>query len=275
MKVAILGANGFIGSYLSSYFWTKKYQVLPITRQVLDLTDTSAVTKWCSTHSPTIVINCAVAGGGVNVNERNIDVLEQNLKIFFNFYSLSNKSNQFRFINIGSGAEFDKSQDITTASEHHLCYCMPGDSYGLSKNIIARAVLEKKNFFTLRLFGCFGSFEPQNRLFKKFLSGNLQQLQNRYFDYFFIRDFARVVEYYCKQKEQDLPKDMNCVYNEKYQLVDILHMLKKIKKIDMPINESKNLYNSYTGNSYILQKLMRKENFPKLDGLYKGLESYE
>jgi GDP-L-fucose synthase len=275
MKVAILGAKGFIGSYLCSYFWTKKYHVLPVTREVLDLTNTSDVTHWCKINDPCVVINCAVVGGGVKVDERDINILEQNLKIFFNFYNLNHKNNNFRYINIGSGAEFDKTQDIKDYSETQLLYSMPSDSYGLSKNIISRTILNKRNFFTLRLFGCFGSSEPSNRLFKKYLSGNLTQLQNRYFDYFSIRDFARVVEYYCKQKEQDLPKDMNCVYNEKYQLADILHMLKKIKKIDMPIIESKNLYNSYTGNSYILQKLMRKENFPKLDGLYKGLESYE
>ena len=275
MKIAILGANGFIGSYLCTYLWTKKYQVLPVTRQVLDLTSTSDVASWHRANNPTVIINCAIAGGGVTVDERNIDVLEQNLKVFFNFYNLTNKHNNFRYINIGSGAEFDKTQDIKNYNETHLLCCMPSDSYGLSKNIIARTILNKRNFFTLRLFGCFGSHESTNRLFKKYLSGNLTQLQNRYFDYFNVRDFARIVEYYCKNDEQDLPKDLNCVYKEKYQLYDILHMLKQIKKIDFPIVIDENLYNSYTGNSYILEKLMRRENFPKLEGLYKGLESYE
>jgi dTDP-4-dehydrorhamnose reductase len=46
MKIAVLGANGFIGSYLCTYLWTRNHEVLPITRKDLDLTDKDIVSVW-------------------------------------------------------------------------------------------------------------------------------------------------------------------------------------------------------------------------------------
>lgn len=272
MKVAVLGARGFIGTYLCTYLWTMNYDVLPVVRETVDLADYTAVDQWLETHKPDIVVNAAISGGGVNVDEKNFSDLENNLTVFFNFF---NSYKSFRYINIGSGAEFDKSKDIYLAYEPSIVYCKPKDTYGLSKNIISRCVTKRNDFLTLRLFGCFHKNEPEFRLFKKFLSGQFTVLQDRYFDYFSLEDFVKVVEYFCRPNTEISLKDINCVYSEKYKLSEILSKLKKIKNLDIPIYTDGVTHYHYTGSSMCLDTLRERQDFPKLAGLEKGLEKYE
>jgi dTDP-4-dehydrorhamnose reductase len=271
MKIAILGANGFIGSYLCTYLWARNHEVIPITRKNLDLTDADAVRTWLEKNSPDVVINAAIAGGGLTVNDINYADVQNNLVVFFNFY---NSSVPLRYINIGSGAEFDRQRDIKLAHEYEIQNVCPKDSYGFSKNIIARTILKKSNFYTLRLFGCFHSSEPNIRLFKRFLSGQVTSIQNKWFDYFSLSDFAKVVDYYCTT-ESELPADVNCVYNEKYMLNEILGKLNYIKQLDIPIYTDALTHFSYTGSSKLLSMLRERAEFPQLEGLEKGLEQYE
>jgi nucleoside-diphosphate-sugar epimerase len=273
MKIAVLGANGFIGSYLCTYLWAKGFDVIPVTRQTFNLTNKSAVLYWLEQTQPAVVINAAISGGGVTVNDVNYEDVRKNLTVFFNFFN-ARTSSPFRYINIGSGAEFDRQTEIFQADELDILVSHPVDSYGFSKNIIARAVLEKDNFFTLRLFGCFHPSESSTRLFKRFLSGQLVSIQNKWFDYFSLSDFARIVEYYCTT-QYHVPKDLNCVYPEKYMLNEILGKINQIKKLDIPIYTDGQKYFSYTGYEYKLSILSQKVDFPKLEGLEKGLEQYE
>lgn len=271
MKIAILGANGFIGSYLCSYLQSKKYEVLPVTRTTVDLLNFWQVYHWVKTNSPDVIVNCAISGGGSTVREVNFQDVQNNLVIFFNFYNLGLP---FKYINVGSGAEFDKSTDIHLANEPDIFNRVPNDSYGFSKNIISRAVRNRDNFYTLRLFGCFGSLEPSIRLFKRYLSGQLQPIQDRYFDYFSVDDFAKIVEFY-SITNQNLIKDVNCVYKEKFLLSSILQKLKKIKNVEYPIKVNRGIDHSYTGGYYVMNELMQLKDFPMLGGLEQGFKLYE
>lgn len=272
MKVAVLGARGYIGSYLCTYLWTMNYEVIPVTRETVDLTSYSEVNRWMDKNAPGVVINAAISGGGLGVNDQNYQQATENLSIFFNFY---NQGQDFRYINIGSGAEFDRSQNIDNFTEHTILYSCPRDSYGYSKNIISRAVLEKFNFMTLRLFGCFSRNEPNFRLFPKFLSGKLDCIQDRYFDYFTLEDFARVVEFFCRKNIDIIHNDINCVYDKKLKLSEILSTLKYYKNLDIPIYIDGRQHNNYTGNSMRMRAVRYHSDFPQLDGLEKGLQLYE
>lgn len=271
MKIAILGANGYIGSYLCKYFRAQGHEVLAVTRDTVNLYDYQQVQDWLKLSSPEIVINSAISGGGATIDHSRYNDLQNNLTVFFNFY---NSEHSFRYINIGSGAEFDRTTNIELKPESGILFSNPKDSYGFSKNIIARSVLSKDNFFTLRLFGCFHTSEPIIRLFKRFLTGHVEHIQNRYFDYFSLTDFVKVLEYYCTTNMQP-PKDLNCVYLEKYNLVEILSMIKKIKLLDIPVYTDGRMYNSYTGDGTLLYQMSQQPDFPRLDGLEKGLEKYE
>lgn len=273
MKVAVLGARGFIGSYLCTYLWTRNYEVLPVVRQTVDLTNYHQVETWLSINRPDVVINAAISGGGRTVSEVNHNDLRDNLAIFFNFY---NSSFNFRYINIGSGAEFDKSTNLDRVSEESIHYCQPKDTYGYSKNLISRTIANAKhlNFMTLRLFGCFGKNEPSFRLFPRFLAGTIDSIEDRYFDYISIQDFSEIVEYYCRGYDLD-HNDINCVYTDKLKLSDILAKLKLYQQLDIPIyTDGRNHFN-YTGSSMRLELESKKTNFPLLQGLQKGLQQYE
>jgi nucleoside-diphosphate-sugar epimerase len=76
----------------------------------------------------------------------------------------------------------------------------PVDHYGMSKNIISRRIFESDNCYTLRLFGVFGSNEPKHRLLKRVLSGEAIELEDKYFDYYYIEDILPVVRNYIDKK---------------------------------------------------------------------------
>ena len=264
MKIAVLGSRGYLGSYISNRLISKKYDVLPITREALDLTNYNAVVNWLTQNRPNIIINCATAGRNSLTSTSYSDV-QNNLGIFLNFF---NNSQYFdRFINIGSGAEFDITTDINHANENDILTITPAESYAYSKNIISRLVLEKDNFYTIRLFGCFDISEPSNRLLKKISSNDFMEINDRQFDYVSARDFFQLLEYYLN--ENRLIKDINCVYSKKISLSELLEQFIDIHNINRNFNISPVVGKNYTGSSVNLESLNLN-----LDGLYSGLTSY-
>jgi len=264
MKVAVLGAGGFLGSYITSHLQSDGYDVLPITRDTLDLTDYTTVEEWLDKTRPDAVINCATAGRK-NVNNIVYADIQNNISIFLNFY---NNSNLFgKFINIGSGAEFDNSKHIISANEENILTARPTSSYGYSKNIIARMILDKDNFYTLRLFGCFDSSEPKDSLLRKCMTHEYIPVQDKGFDFFSARDFYRVLLHYLNN--QVSIKDVNCVYQEKYKLMTILDNFRVYHNIFVTLDLASG-GKDYTGNGDRLASL----NIP-LDGLEQGLKDYK
>jgi len=267
MKIAVLGANGYLGKFLVNSLLADNYNVLPVTRETLILTNYSEVNRWLEVNKPNVVINCATAVSITDVrdNKINYDDLRNNINIFLNFY---NNDNLFdRFINIGSGAEFDKSIDITNAQESDILTSQPIESYGYSKNLISRLVLEKDKFCTLRLFGCFGSTESSIRLFPQLKTKSLINIEDRQFDYFSVRDFYNVIRHYLNNKI--IYKDINCVYKEKYWLREIVEIFKHHHNLPAVITVTSTGKN-YTGNGDRLSYLNLK-----LNGLEKSIKEYE
>jgi len=263
MKIAILGAKGFIGSYLCRHFAKTDHTVIPVTRNTVDLSNYWAVDKWLRETDPDVVVNCAISGGGAKVNDINYTDVQRDLQIFLNFY---NSSHSFRYINVGSGAEFDRRTSITNVTEDELLGFCPVESYGFTKNTIARMVLNRDNFYTLRLFGCFDSSEPDIRLFKQLKQKSEVTIQNKYFDYISAKDFSTIVEYYCGEGIKF--KDVNCVYNQKRLLseqVDLFILYHGGKMINA---SSDGLH--YTAYGGRLESL----NLP-LAGLEAGIKEYE
>ena len=264
MRIAILGAKGFLGSYLTEHLIHNHY-IIPVTRDTLDLTDYNQVDAWLGKAAPDVIINCAVSGGGKNVNDINYSDVQRDLTIFLNFY---NNQSVKKYINIGSGAEFDRRTNITNAEEWDILNARPLESYGFTKNMIARMVMRRQNFYTLRLFGCFDSSEPDIRLFKKFKRDGKITIQDKYFDYISADDFARIVEHYCTST--DLFKDLNCVYEQKMLLSEQLRMFAKYHVPNGLIDSKMEKGLNYTGSNRNLSKL----KIP-LKGLEQGIKDYE
>ncbi len=265
MKVAILGSNGFVGKSLCHIF-KDKFTIIPVTRLDLNLTNFNEVDSWLNKCAPDIIVNCATAGGkqALSKQEVNYSELQNNLTIFLNFYN--NKKTK-KFINVGSGAEFEKSRDLSNIKEDEILNICPVDTYSYSKNIISRLVLNRENFYTLRLFGCFGKFEPDFRLFKKLNESISIELIDRYFDYISVKDYANIVEYYILN--QGLPKDVNCVYKEKNKLSTIVDKFIDIHKLRTEVVIKSTTNENYTGNADRLNRLGIY-----LEGLESGIKKY-
>lgn len=263
VKIAVLGASGFLGSLISSQL-NREHNVTKVSRSTNDLLNFSSVSSWLKKEKFDVIVNCATAGAN-RVNEVSLDDLSNNISLFMNFY---NNSDMFgRFINIGSGAEFDTSTHIRSSKESDILTRCPKTSYGFSKNVISRMCLEKKNFFTLRLFGCFSSSEPEFRILKKTIKQDVLRIQNKKFDFISYDDFYSVLMYYIITVDVE-HKDVNCVYVEKCDLVSILEQFKQIHKLTTRIELDVDGFD-YTGDGTLLSTLPIK-----LKGLSSGLEGY-
>jgi GDP-L-fucose synthase len=264
MKVAVLGANGYIGKYLTWWLSTKSISVIPVSRYTVNLNDYHDVTNWLHHERPSIIVNCATATSYFQITDFVYQDVQNNLGIFLNFY---NNSHLFdRFINIGSGAEFDRTSNIDQVTESDIFSKQPKDSYGYSKNIIARLCAEKETFFTLRLFGCFDPSEPEFRLFQKFIKQSQVNIVDRYVDYISLIDFCLILEHYLNN---NVTQDINCVYQEKYLLSEIFDMFQKIHNVKTHLNITNTDLKNYTGCGDQLTKL----NLP-LTGLVQGIKNY-
>lgn len=265
MKVAVLGAKGFLGSYICNNL--RNHIVYPVSRNTVILTDYAKVSDWLDLYQPDVVINCATAGGKTRLGDCDYQDLQNNLAIFLNFYNLRHRFG--KFINIGSGAEFDKSRSIDCAREQDILISAPQDSYSLSKNIIARTCQMVDKFYTIRLFGVFDSTEPDFRLLKRCQTQSEIMVQNVKFDMISASDFLRVLRHYVEN--DNLPQDINCVYQHKQDLESIvtrfasIHNTKLRIQVQTPADPK-----HYTGDGSLLAEL-------KIDlaGLDQGLEQYQ
>jgi len=250
LKILITGAGGFLGSYLAQHL---PHDVTALTRQQLNLADLNAVKEHFNKNIYDVVLHCGAAGRNTPLVEDNT-ILSSNLASVVNLMTYRNNFGQL--INIGTGAEFDISKPINNAHENDIFNRNPTQSYGLSKNFISRYLSTQSNCTTLRLFGCFDKSEEDRRLLKKFhstvLSGNTFSFDDKPFDMISAIDFTTVVNAVINKTVTD--NNVNCVYNQKYQLSEILKMYCEEHNLDASLINVTGHGNSYTGNGNILEK---------------------
>ncbi len=220
-KILLIGAGGFIGSALKKAF-DKDHTVTPLYRGDINLLSHDDVKELLMRTNPDIIINAYTSGGKSKVRDTDLDIVSDNLIAFDNFRR--SKHLFGKYINIGSGAEFTTPGECR---EEDILKSIPITSYGLSKNLISRMCLHEPNFYTLRLFGCFGTGEPEFRLFTKFMmSKDVMYIDDKYFDNISINDFIKIMKVYVT----NLPphKDINCVYQQKLLISEQLNQLSEV-----------------------------------------------
>lgn len=268
-KLLLTGANGFIGRNLNEGL-SEKYKIYALARQEVDLLDQEAVDNFFKNKYFDVVLHAAVVGGkrGVQVQEP----LSKNLTIFFN---LLNQEGHFgKFINFGSGAEYDKSRPIINITEGQFGERIPKDDYGLYKYVCSKYLEGKKNYYNLRLFGVYGKYED----FKtRFISGAiLQNLakkpivinQNVMFDYLWIEDLVKILKYFIEGN----PKfnAYNVASGSKIDLVGIAKIVNQISQYKSEIIVEKlGLNNEYTAD---ISRLKKELSGIKLTSLRSGIK---
>lgn len=253
-KILLLGARGFIGRNLSEFFakFPEKYCVDMPSHKELDLSNGTEVEKYLSKNFYDVVINAAICnprGSGVPVGTTE---LQMDLTMFFNLERCHSKYGKMLYF--GSGAEFNKDFPICSVGEDDFLNGVPKSEYGLAKYTIGRAIEKSDNIYSFRIFGLFGKYEDWR---KTFISGAcckaLKGLpitirQNVFFDYLYIDDFCKAVEWFVNNDTKF--HTYNVCSGKRIDLLTIAKIVKELSGNDVPIYVcQEGLGNEYTGSN--------------------------
>lgn len=275
MRILLTGGSGFIGRN----FWETykdKYDILNPSHSELDLLDTVAMDKFFLKNKIDVVVHCANIGGLRNSGIIN-DAVKLNLKMFFNI--VKNKDKFGKMIQMGSGAEYDKSRNIVKIKESDFGIKIPDDDYGFYKYVCSKYIENSDNIYCLRLFGVFGKYEDysikfiSNLICKYIKKMPLTMIRDCYFDYIYINDLVKIIDYFVNNKPRE--KFFNVGSGQR---VSLLSLAKKINELDdysLPIIvKNKGLNKEYTANNSRLKKEIKGLKLKTIDEAIKDLYKY-
>lgn len=273
--IFITGGSGFIGRNIVE-FLDSKYKILNPSHKELDLVDNEAVDEFFKKNKIDIVIHVANIGGLRNDIDSN-DSIKNNLKMFFNI--VKNKDKFGKMIQFGSGAEYDKSKDIVDIKESDFDLNIPKDDYGFYKYICSKYIENSTNIYCLRIFGIFGKYEDfrvkfiSNLICKYICKMPLTMIQDCYFDYIYIDDFLKIIEYFIKNSPKERFFNVGC--GDKINLLSLAQKINKLSDYSLPITiKQSGLNREYTSNSNLLKKEIKNLKFMSVDQSIKNLYQY-
>ena len=242
----ILDTISTVTSTFESLYFEKdgeKYELCAPTSRQLNVLDEESVCEWLGSVRFDIVLHFAVYTDAVDKNKDGTKILDYNLRSFMIFYKYRNLCG--RLFYSGSGAEYDKNYDITSAKEELLddpdsvssevlngsdvIQLIPTDPYGLMKYTCGRLIEQSDNVYNLRIFGLFGKYEYEFRFISdmclRSLSGRpFEVRQNVVFDYLWIEDFVRMLMAVIFKDELKY-HSYNMVSGQKYNLQQLCDMV--------------------------------------------------
>lgn len=266
MNILVTGANGFIGSNIIKLLSNDtNFKFFNGNRNFIDLYSIDSIERYLDKNQIDTVIHCAIEGGS-RLKQDTSDMLYKNILMYENLIKFSHKYKMF--INFGSGAEFDRKQNISNVNECEIFNIIPTDFYGLSKNVISKLSSHNPIILNLRIFGCF----YYNELSTRFIHNNINNYinkkpivihQDRYMDFLYIEDLVNIITYFLKNTVTNYT-DINMSYLKKYKLSDIANIINELSsyKVDIKMENLSNGLN-YTGNGSLLNSLGLK---------FKGIE---
>ncbi|MFA6185106.1 MAG: NAD(P)-dependent oxidoreductase [Candidatus Shapirobacteria bacterium] len=273
--IFLTGGTGFIGRNFVECF-KDKYKILSPSHKELDLLDTVAVDNFFKKNKIDVVIHTANIGGLRNSMVLN-DSIKNNLKMFFNI--VKNKNYFKKMIHFGSGAEYGKSKDIINVKESDFGLNIPSDDYGFYKYVCSKYIENSTNIYCLRIFGVFGKYEDftikfiSNLLCKYIYKMPLTLIRDCKFDYVYIDDFMKIIEYFIKNDLKE--KFFNVGSGNKYSLLELAKEINKLDNYSLPIIVKQNgLNKEYTSNNDLLKKEIKNLKLTKIEVAIKDLYRY-
>lgn len=207
MKILITGGRGYIASSLYEFFCTK-HEVTIVNRTHFDLSNYEQSKHFFKNRYFDVVMHCAISGGSRLV-EDTTDVVDNNLKMYYNL--LSNRDHYGKLLNFGSGAELNN----------------PDSFYGASKSIISRSIKDKPGFYNIMIYAVFGHKELSTRFIKsnikRYIAGEpIQVSSNRRMTFFYIDDLCRLVE----RVMEPYADHLNWAsYSQNYSLMEVANII--------------------------------------------------
>ncbi len=260
MRILITGGSGFIASKILRYL-SPKFEIEAPGREILNLLDQKNLKNYILNKNFDILIHTAIKGGK-RMEQDSPETFYNNLMMFNNIWKYKDRFK--KFINIGSGAAFDKRGDISCFYKEKLGNSIPVDYYGLSKFIIENRYDEK--FFNIRVFGCFDEDEDDTRFIKRTVNNILDDkkceiFNNIYMDFIHTKDLCRIIEYVITKRR--IANDYNACYGKKYKLSDIAKIICDTLDVKDKIEIFEKDGNSYTGLYNLPDNFFQKNCFEK------------
>lgn len=275
LRLFITGGNGFIGRNLIESL-SSKYWILSPNHKELELTNERQVINYFKSHKVDVLIHCANIGGTKGTVDTP-NITEINLKIFFNL--LNCKKYYKKMIFFGSGAEYDKRRNLVKVKENDFGKNIPVDSYGFYKYVCSKFIEKEKNIINLRLFGVYGKYEDFETRFisyaicRALLNKPINIQKNVVFDYLYINDLVKIVEYFIKNEIEH--KFYNVGRGVSMDIKTIAQLIIKFSSKNVPINIiDKDLNNEYTCNITRLQKIIKELKYTDFPASIKEMISY-
>lgn len=274
-RVLLTGGSGFIGRNVKKYLETVCELYTP-KRQELDLLNEEAVRGYLQKHQIDIVIHSANPNPVKNKLDRAENMFEDSIRVFMNLYHAEDCYE--RMYTLGSGAEYDKSQDIILIKEEQVGRAIPKDSYGLAKYTINQLIERSDKQCNLRIFACYGPTDHESKFITHVIHCCMQNKditirQNCYFDYMHVHDLAKILEYFIYHKPRY--QVYNVCTGIRYTLEEIAGMVRKQMHTHNEIIILNPGWNKeYTGSNERLLAELKDYQFMSLeDGIQMQIES--
>jgi GDP-L-fucose synthase len=216
-RVLVTGGNGYIAKSLVSGI--SCCDLTCITRKDLDLHDDWSVRRWFADKHFDVVVHTASVGGS-RLREDDDKTSSINERMFYNL--VDNRDRFGKLISFGSGAEFSN----------------PQTPYGKSKSTISKYIDTVDSWNNLRIYAVFDANELPTRFIKANLIRYMQKEpmqidRNKYMDFFYMGDLVSLVKQYIERDDQ--PKTIDCVYGQKYTLMQIANFINSLGTYRVPI----------------------------------------
>ena len=277
-KILLTGGSGFIGRNVVEQLGASHDISCP-TRAELDLLDADAVRRYLKDSEFDVVVHAANIGG-TRKTASMAGVLETNIECFMNIAQCSSYFG--KMIQLGSGAEYDKSRSLVRVREEEFGKRVPQDEYGRYKYECSKYIEQADNITCLRLFGCYGKHEDyetrfiSNAICRALLGMPITIVnQNVVFSYLHIDDFCRVAGHFIETDAKY--KFYNVVPDETADLLAIAKKVREISGKDLPIVvKNPGMGNEYTGDNGRLKEEIPSLRFTSMDeGIGKLYAWYE
>lgn len=268
LKILITGSSGFVGRNMKEYLQrnNRNYEIYAPSSKELNCIEEPEVLHYLNQQYFDYILHFASYGDSIDKSKDSSKIFEYNMRIFLNFYKNSNLFGKMFYS--GSGAEFDKRYDISDVREDQIGVSLPISQYGLMKYTIGELIEKSNNIYNFRLFGIYGKYEYyptkyiSNVCCKAIKNLPLTMRQNVYFDYLWVEDFCRIIEYFLHHTPKH--HTYNTVSGNKISLLQICETVLKISKKNLPVYICKEGFaKEYTAsNSRLMAELKHFEYTP-------------
>jgi GDP-L-fucose synthase len=277
MSILITGAEGFVGRNLVELFLNKKYSVLFPTQDELDLTNSDDVGKYFENNTIESMVHCATTlREGTSYP---VDTCENNLRMFFNLQK--HMTSAIKMINIGSGSEYGRAYWHKKMPEEYFDRHIPEDSHSYAKYLISKYINDTniENVISLRVFGIFGKYEDyrykfiSNSIAKNLLEMPITINQNVIYDYIYISDFFRIVEYFVNNETKN--GAFNVTPTESIDLLTIASLINKVSENESEVHVlNEGIGVEYSGDNRKLLSEMKWFQFMSYEEAIAELYNY-